>query len=265
MAIDSAECSAMIAAAARSRVKLMIAYRLHFEKANLQAVQIARGGRLGELRLFNSVFSMQVRDENIRISAEAGGGPLYDLGVYCINAARYLFQDEPTEVVAFKAQGHDPRFAEVEEAVSAILTFPGERLAQFTCSFGAADASHYQIIGTKGDLRVDPAYEYEGALKHRLTIKGKTREKSFPRRDQFAAELLYFSDCILSGRDPEPGGADGRNDVRIIQAIFESVRTGRSVKLAGLTGDLMPTPRQEIHRPPVRKRRLIHVESAHQE
>jgi glucose-fructose oxidoreductase len=265
MATSVEECAAMIRACRRSDVRLMIAYRLHFEKANLKAMEIARSGRLGELRLFNSVFSMQVKEDNIRTRTELGGGPLFDLGVYCINAARYLFEDEPIDVVAAAAQGDDPRFEEVEEAMSAILRFPGERLATFTCSFGAADSGFYQLIGTEGDLCLDPAYEYEGELTHMLTIGDRTHEQEFPKRDQFAPELIYFADCVRRGIDPEPGGPEGMIDVAIVRAIFESARTGRRVPIRGLPIDETPEPEQEIRRRPVRKRPLVHAESAHEE
>ena len=100
MAPTEAECMQMIRACETRRIRLMIAYRLHFEAANLVAVEVARGGEIGEPRIFSSVFSMQVRDGNIRTQPRRGAGPIYDIGVYCINAARYLFRSEPIEVLA---------------------------------------------------------------------------------------------------------------------------------------------------------------------
>src|SRR5439155_26567205 len=105
MALTAADCEAMIRATQAAGVRLMIAYRLHFQKGNLRAVEIVESGRLGQPRFFSSDFSMQVKDkDNIRLKRERGGGPLYDLGLYCINAARYLFREEPEEVVAFSAR-----------------------------------------------------------------------------------------------------------------------------------------------------------------
>src|SRR5690606_28074934 len=166
---------------------------LHLEEANLKAVEIVRSGKIGVPRAFNSLFSMQVRPGNIRLDADKGGGPLYDIGVYCINAARYPFQAEPEEVFAFCASRKDKRFREVNEMVAVILRFPEERLASFTCSFGAADARHYEIIGTEGALRVENAYTYAGAAKHVLTQGDKTKTVSFRKKDQIAAEIVYFS------------------------------------------------------------------------
>jgi predicted dehydrogenase len=156
---------------------------------------------------------------------------LWDIGIYCINAARNLFRDEPVEVFASTANNGEKRFREVDEMTTAVLRFPKERLASFTCSFGAADVSAYQVVGTKGDVRVDPAYEYKGELKQVITVEGRTRERVFPKRDQFAPELLHFSDCVLTGRDPQPGGREGLADVRIIRALYRSARTGRPVRL----------------------------------
>jgi predicted dehydrogenase len=264
MAVTKEECEKMIHAAESSGVKLMVAYRLHFEEANLKAIEIAQSGQLGDLKLFNSVFNMQVRPGDIRVDRELGGGPIYDIGVYCINAARYLLRSEPMEVTAFHANTGDPRFQEVEEATGAVLRFPGDRLATFVCSFGAADVSSYQIVGTEGDLRVDPAYGYQGRLKHHLTIGEKTSTKTFSKRDQFAPELLYFSDCILNGTQPEPSGHEGLADVRVIQAIYRSAETKRSVLLDATLSKPRPDMSQEEYRPPVSEPELVHTESPSQ-
>jgi glucose-fructose oxidoreductase len=101
MALTEKDCREMIEAAEKNRVRLMVAYRLHFEKSNLEAIETVRSGKIGEPRLFHSVFTMQVQDDNIRVRKGTGGGPLWDIGIYQINAARYLFRDEPEEVMAF--------------------------------------------------------------------------------------------------------------------------------------------------------------------
>lgn len=101
LAVTEKECREMIQACRDNDVFLMTAYRLHFEEANMRAAQIAEDGELGELRFYESVFSQEVVGENIRLNpVNEGGGSLYDMGTYCLNAARYLFQDEPTQVMA---------------------------------------------------------------------------------------------------------------------------------------------------------------------
>jgi predicted dehydrogenase len=263
MAVTEEECKSMIEAAEDHQVKLMIAYRLHFEAGNLEAIQLAQSGKLGDVRVFTSEFAQQVTGDNIRVSEsrERGGCPIYDMGVYCINAARYLFRDEPTEIFAITASNGEKRFENVEEMTSVVMRFPEERIATFTCSFGATDVSRYMLIGTKGLLMSDPAYEYAMEIKHELTIAGKTKIRTFPKRDQFAAELVYFSDCILQNKDPEPSGLEGLADVRIVEAIYESARTKKVVELPQLPAKKRPTLRQEIHRPAHGKPNTVRAKS----
>jgi len=265
MAVTARDCEAMIRAARSNRVKLMIAYRLHFERANLEAVKIARSGRLGELRFFSSDFSMQVSEDNIRLERRKGGGPIYDIGVYCINAARYLMGEEPVAVSAVATRSADPRFKEVDETMIGTMRFRDERLASFTCSFGAADRSTFTLTGTKGSITLDPAYEYAEGLAYVLKVGESERKKRFAKSDQFAPELVYFSDCIRRNRDPEPSGEEGLADLRIIEAMLRSQRTGRWVSLPKATRKRRPTLRQEKRRPAVpREPRLVHAESASQ-
>ena len=261
MAMTEKECQRMIDAADETDVKLMIAYRLHFEEANLKAIEIARSGKLGEIRFFSSVFGQQVKPTDIRLKKELGGGTVWDMGVYCINAARYLFQEEPIQVAAFSAKNGEMRFAEVDEMTSALLRFSDDRLAVFTSSFNSGEVSQYRIVGTKGDLTMQPAYDYNLPLKSMLTIDGNSKIEEFPRRDQFAAELIYFSNCILTGQDPEPSGAEGLADVRVVRAIYQSAETGQPVALGPFDRDRRPDRRQAIKRPPVRKPELVHAES----
>src|SRR5439155_7834846 len=206
MAVTVDDCQRMIRACDEAGVKLMIAYRLHFEEINLTAIDLVRRGRIGEPKFFNSSFSMQVRPGDIRTRTETGGGTLYDIGVYCINAARYLFRAEPKEVMAISVNSVPQKLPEIDESTGALLRFDGERVAAFVTSFNATDVSSYRIVGTKGQLRVDPAYEYAEGLGYELTVNGKTTRKRIGRRDQFAPELLYFSDCVLKNRLPEPSG-----------------------------------------------------------
>jgi predicted dehydrogenase len=264
MAVTEKDCRAMIRACAKAKVRLMLAYRLHFTPAHVQAIALARSGKLGTLRFFSSIFGMQVKGNNVRTSAKDGGGPLYDLGVYCINAARYLFGDEPSEVhgVTSTKRG-DKRFNEVEEMATAVLRFPGERVAQFTCSFNSVDCASLELVGTKGMLRLEPAYEYEGQLKWSLSIEGKNRKRIFPAGDQFAPELIHFSDCIIKGKRPETDGNEGLADVRIIEAIFKSARTRRSVRIAPVRPQVRLKPTQAIQRPPANNRRLVHSKAPH--
>jgi predicted dehydrogenase len=139
MAVTADECEAMIDACEKHRVKLMIAYRLHFEEINLKAVELVRRGRIGEPKFFNSSFSMTVKGGDIRTRKDMGGGALYDIGVYCINAARCLFRAEPQEVMAISVNSGAAKLSEIDESTGALLRFldtdGGERVAAFVTSF----------------------------------------------------------------------------------------------------------------------------------
>lgn len=264
LAVTMRDCQVMIDEAKKNRVKLMTAYRLHMEETNLRASEIVASGKIGEPKFFNSCFSFKVTDpDNIRLKKKRGGGTLYDIGVYCLNAARYIFQAEPTEAFAFSANSGARLFKEVDESTAVVLRFPDERLATFITSFGAADADYYEVVGTKGSLRVKPAFEYVGELSFKLKVGEKEQEKTFAPRDQFGAEITYFSECILNGRDPEPSGLEGLIDVQIVEALYKSAQSGRPVKLPKFPKKPRPTMKQQIKLPPVKKPDVIQADSPH--
>lgn len=257
MALTEQDCEAMIEAVETAGIKLMIGYRLHFERGNLHAVEIVNSRKIGESRIFTSVFSQQVKAGNSRLQKDIGGGALYDMGVYCLNAARYLFKAEPLQGFAWNLGSDSKRFSEVPEMTTAVLKFPGDRVASFTTSFGAADRSVFEIIGTKGVLKMDPAYEMAETLKSQVTVDGRTTKQSFKKRDQFAAELVYFSNCVLNNKQPEPSGREGLADVRIIQALLKSADDNRLVDIFPVDVRRRPEMSQEISKPPVVRPHLV--------
>lgn len=251
LAASVADCRYMIATAAKAKIKLMTAYRLHFEEANLRAIERVRRGELGEPRFFSAVISQQVRAGDVRTRAELGGGALFDLGIYCVNAARYLFQAEPIEATAFQVRGGDARFSETDEMTSAMLLFPGQRIAQFIASQGAATVMEFRIVGSRGDLRLADAFGYTEPSIESLTQSGKTSETKTMPHDQFAAELLHFSRCILEDREPEPSGEEGLADVQIMAALETAAATGSRVRLTPLERSQRPNGSLEMRIPPV--------------
>lgn len=265
-AVTAAEAEQMIGACREAGVKLMIAYRLHFEEGNLSAIEAVRKGKIGEPRYFSSTFGLQVRKENIRTQAARGGGPLHDLGVYCINAARYIFGAEPVEVMALagKKKGDD-RFRQIDEQVSALLRFPEDRIAQLTVSFGSFDHGGYTVIGTKGRLRMEPAYDYAVDLEMTIeTESGKPKRKTFKKRDQIAAEIAEFAACIREDRDPEPSGREGLADLRVVDAIIESIESGKRVAITPVERSRRPSLRQERHKPAHGKPDLVDAAPGHE-
>jgi len=258
------DCERMIDACARNDVQLMVAYRLHFERCTLEVANLVRRKKLGEPRFFDAQFSMQVKAGNIRTQRALGGGPVWDIGIYCINAARMLFGAEPTEAWATATHSTDRRFAEIPESVHAVLRFPGERIASFTCSFGAADRSRCEVVGTRGSVVLDPAFDYSMGLSYALTVGERTRQHRFAKSDQFAPELIHFAQSVRAGRAPEPSGKEGLIDVAIIRAIHRSIETQRWQAVQTPHRERRPGLAQALRRPAVpREPKLIQVEASH--
>lgn len=213
---------------------------------------------------FASSFTMRATPGGIRTRRETGGGSVYDLGIYCLNAARMLFDTEPTAVSAFSIPGARSEMPEVDDTTSAVLRFDGDRLATFTSGFAAADVSTYRIVGTEGQIVVDPAYEYAAPLAYTMTVGDIVTKSRGRKHDQFAAEIAYFSDCIRSGRRPEPSAEEGAWDVRVINAIYEAAASGARIGLPRAS-EPGPDPSQAMALPPVRRPRLVDATPPHGE
>jgi glucose-fructose oxidoreductase len=253
----------MIQAARENGIKLMIAYRLHFEESNLSAIDLVEKKKIGDARVFESVFTQAVPDDNIRLNPrEKGGGPTYDVGIYCINAARYIFQAEPEFVTAMAANGNERKFKNAEESISVVMKFPGERIASFTCSFGTVAESQYRVLGKKGEIFMNNAYSYAKDIQQTIMMGEKEKKKTFKKRDQFAPELAYFADCIIKNVEPEPNGLEGLADIRVIEAIHQSVDLGSAVRVEPVRKRARPGLRQEMHMPAVEEPTdLVNVEA----
>ena len=164
LAVTSEECRRMVDACRRNRVRLMTAYRLHFNAANLEAARIANED-IGRPRYITGSFSMQVKPGIRTRGEDRGGGPLHDIGIYCINAARYLFREEPLWAQAAAGTGQrQARFKAIDEQVTCILGFSEGKTASFTVSYGAADVACYTVVGTKGLVCLDNAYEHSTSM-----------------------------------------------------------------------------------------------------
>ena len=259
MAETPEDCQKMIDASEKTGAKLMIAYRLHFEEATIEGLETVRSGKIGEPRIFSSVFCQQVSEKNSRTVVGNWAGPLPDMGPYPINAVRQLFQAMPTEVFAFRASKPEPRFKEVEEMITAVLKFPGERLATFTVSYGANPMGQYRIVGTEGDLEVTPGYTWQKGLTHKLTVGEKESEQTYGRSDHFGGETRYFSDCVLDDKHPEPDGEEGLADVLVIKAIEESLATGKPVAVTPLVRKQWPTLEQVQKLSPVKPGEMVNA------
>ena len=232
LAVTEAECEAMIDAADKAGVYLMTAYRLHSEPANVEVLEQIRSGAIGQPRIFSSVFSFHTFAGNHRLKSEHWGGPLQDIGVYCLNAARHVFAAEPVEASAMKYHGDNPMFAEVEESIAVNLRFPEGGLAQFTVSFGAEEVDRFSVVGTEGEIILDRAYDFQSPTTMTLLRGGEAEVRKFDQTDQFAGQTVYFSDCILTGTPPESDGDEGLADVRALLAIEKAAVTGQPQQIA---------------------------------
>ena len=234
--VSTAKAQEIVDAAMASTAKLMVAYRLHFEPGTLDAIRRIRAGEIGEPVMFTSCFGQMVDPANHRATNGELAGPLLDMAPYPINATRYLFGEEPIEVASAVASRH-PEFGmeDMDDTVAVTLRFPGNRLAQFSVSYVTGGIDSLIVAGTKGSIHMSPAYGYHASIEQSRVRQAKKTHESFKHTDQFGAELRYFSDCILNDCDPEPDGEEALADLRVIEGIWEAIRTGGAVTLPPFT------------------------------
>jgi predicted dehydrogenase len=252
MAPSVAECERMIAACKQANVKLMIGYRSQYEPIDRAIMTMAKEGKLGKLREFVASNSQRQGDPNQwrQKKALAGGGALPDIGLYCLNAARFLSGEEPDEVFATTwAPPGDPRFTEVEASVRFTLKFPSGFGATCVSSYDSHDSRFFRLQGTEAWAGMEPAFAYEGLkmMSARLVDGHDTiMQPSFPIKDQFATELDHMAQCVRNNISPHTPGEEGLHDQRIMEAIYLSAREGRTVKLPPPPGPTRgPAPREE--------------------
>jgi len=225
MSASVADAEAMIAACKAARVKLMIAYRCHYEPTNLKAIQLVRTGALGSVQAIESSFGFNISPGEWRLSKKlAGGGPLFDVGIYSLNACRYLTGEEPANIAANASViDQDGRFNEVEENVSWTMKFPSGIVASCATTYGANMEGFYRVHGSKGWLEVDSAFVYQGLRLRADCATGQLDELN-PARDpsHFLAEADHFTHCIQNGLEPQSPGEEGLRDMRCIAQIYKS-------------------------------------------
>ena len=233
MANTPAECQQMIDVAGKAGRRLMVAYRCRYEPYNREAIRIARSHELGPTKVILTDHGFNIGDPTQwRLKKGlAGGGSLMDIGIYSLQAARYLSGEEPTEVnaVMYDTPG-DPRFKEVEETINFQLRFPSGVLANCSSSYGYAGQNHYRVVGTEGWLELDPATSYRG-LRMRVHRGNVTEERELPVRDHFALEMDHMSECVMENKEPLTPGEEGLRDLKVMMAIYEAANTGKTAKL----------------------------------
>ncbi|TWI55570.1 putative dehydrogenase [Pseudomonas duriflava] len=245
MANSVKECQEMIDACAQANRLLMVAYRIQYEPMNHQVMRWTREAKtLGTIKLIDMANCQNQSKENVdqwrHKKAMAGGGALPDIGLYCLNTARFLLGEEPVEVFAslYSTPG-DPRFKEVEEAMLWQMRFPSGVRVQCTTSYATFNSKRYRVIGEQGWAEMDPAFSYRNLQLKRSRLGEDTSEFTAPvieqinapEKNQFALEMDHFAECVVTGKKPYTPGEEGLQDQRIMEALYESARTGRPVRL----------------------------------
>jgi glucose-fructose oxidoreductase len=232
MANTPKECEDMIAAAKAASRKLMVGYRVRYEPFNQALIAYAKDQADGPTRIVLADSGFNIGDPTQwRLKKQmAGGGSLMDIGIYSLNAARYLTGEEPVLVNAvMHSTPNDPRFSEVEENVLFQLRFPSGILANCTSSYGGG-FNRFRVTKPRSSAELDPASSYTG-LRMRVFRGGAIEERILPQRDHFAAEMDHLADCVLNNTEPLTPGEEGVKDMRVIAAIYEAARTGKPITL----------------------------------
>jgi predicted dehydrogenase len=251
MANTVAECQSMIDACKTAKRKLMIAYRRQYSPLERALVNMVREKKMGELREFISVNSQNMGDpQHWRLKrALAGGGPLPDVGLYCINQARFLSGEEPVEVIGHTwSTPGDARFKEVEESCQFTLRFPSGFVATCSTAYSAHKSQMYRLNASTAWAEMSPAYAYNGNRLRVSRVEGgreQASELQIDEGNQFAKELDHFAQCVRKDKQPHTPGEEGLQDQRIIEAIYESARIKRPVKLTAPGRTRGPEPEDE--------------------
>ena len=249
MANSAEEARAMIAACERAAVKLMVAYRIQYEPNNLAALRIIRSGEFGRLVGMTAVNVQTVAENGTEQwrhkRAMSGGGALPDIGLYCLNTARFLSGEEPTQIQAsLFSPASDARYAEVEETVSFTLRFPSGFMANCFTSYGARDDKYQRLNLAAATIDMPNAYKYRGQeLQLARNLDGQDQRSTvvLPRKNQFAAEIDHMAQCILQDAKPRTPGEEGLQDHVLMEAIYRSAADGQPVSLP-------PQPRRDMFR-----------------
>jgi predicted dehydrogenase len=228
--ISVERCQRMIDACKKAEVQLGVAYRCQFEPHHLECIRIAREKELGTIKAIESAFGFAIGDpDQWRLKKElSGGGALMDVGIYVLQATRYLTGEEPVLIAATETKTDRKKFAEVDETMAWTATFPSGAIAYCSTSFNTFGMGSYRAHTERGWFGLNPAFNY-GGLKG---ARSDGKPLQFPQVDQFATEMDEFARCILENKPTTVPGEEGLQDVKILMAIYESARTGKALKIA---------------------------------
>ncbi|MEH2412794.1 Gfo/Idh/MocA family protein [Nostoc sp.] len=246
MATTVEDCQQMIDACKSANRKLMIAYRCQYEPHHRAMIEMIRSKELGTIKVIQADNGQnQGGDLNQwRLKrALAGGGCLPDVGIYCLNATRYLTGEEPIAISAqiFSTPG-DPRFQEVEESVTFQMRFPSGIVAICSSSYGFHEARRFRVFGSDAWGQIDPAFSYNG-LRMMISRKSPTNsmaenvsEVRMSEKNQFALEIDHMADCVIQNKQPHTPGEEGLQDQKLIALIYEAAQIGKTIALPHVSG-----------------------------
>ena len=223
------KCQQMIDECRKAGKQLAIGYRLHFEPTNLECIRLGREKVFGDLKMIEAGFGGHQGNPTVwRFDKKlAGGGPLMDMGIYALQATRYLSGEEPTEVTGITTVTDPEWFKEIEESIVWDMKFPSGLVARCASTYKFSGMARFKVFADNGWYELSPAFGYGGI--HGTRSDGQPIE--YPQIDQFAAEMDDFAQCILENRPTRVPGEEGLRDVKIMLAIYESARTGKTVQI----------------------------------
>jgi predicted dehydrogenase len=229
MEVSVEKCQQMIKDAKTANRKLGVAYRCQFDPNHLECVRLARSKEFGPIKIIEACFDVSIgAPGQWRLKhALSGGGALVDVGIYALQAARYLSGEEPIEVRAMEGKTNPAKYAEVDESMLWQMRFPSGAVANCSSSYEAGYSSRFRVHTEKGWFGLDPAFGYRG----NKGLRSDGKEINLPVDDLFAAEMDDFSRCIIENRESKVSGEEGLRDVKIMTAIYEAARSGRAVSL----------------------------------
>jgi xylose dehydrogenase (NAD/NADP) len=235
-ALTSGDAQEMVEACEQHNVLFMEAFMYQFQPQHPRVKEVISSGEIGEVRHIQSTFTFKLDFEknqhNIRLNPELGGGSMWDVGCYCVHSARFLLGQEPTE--AFVTGDIHPTF-NVDTKAAGILSFPKGVTVSFDCSFEQPMIEQYVVAGTKGTITVPYAFRSDRRLESigEIIIKtedGKQRTETYSG-NQYELQVEHFSACILENQKTMYTGQQTVNNIKVIEACYQSLYNGVPVKL----------------------------------
>ncbi|MGB6200868.1 MAG: Gfo/Idh/MocA family oxidoreductase [Candidatus Acidiferrales bacterium] len=242
MSATAAEAEDMVAACAKADRKLMIGYRMQYEPHCREVIRMVRSGEAGNVKaltMFNGQNMGDPAQWRLR-KVLAGGGAMYDIGVYCLNSARFVLGEEPIEINAriYTTPG-DPRFKDVEESVYWTMLFPSGVMATCSTSYAMHNTKIFSVQSDIAVLSLEQAFSYSGLRLYQdrsIGGKGVIAELRIGDVDHFALELDHLALCIRDNVKPRTPGEEGLQDMKLIEAVYRSAASGQTVKLPRIDG-----------------------------